>query len=81
MSSLPACDPSRTNRLHMAPASCRGQTHFVEPRVVCEVEFTEWMSRSNQLRHPSFKRLRDDRPPRKCPRNVVRQRFPLEMHQ
>ena len=44
-------------------------THFVEPRLVCEVEFTEWTSRTGQLRHPSFKGLRTD----KAPRDVVRE--------
>lgn len=43
--------------------------HFVEPRIVCEVEFTEWTSRTGQLRHPSFKGLRSD----KVAREVVRE--------
>jgi ATP dependent DNA ligase C terminal region len=37
------------------------ETRFVEPRLVCEVEFTEWTSRSRELRHPSFKGLRWDK--------------------
>jgi len=41
---------------------------FVEPRLVCEVEFTEW-TRDGTLRHPSFKGMRDD----KDPRDVVRE--------
>ena len=45
------------------------EAHFVEPRFVCEVEFTEWTSRTGQLRHPSFKGLRPD----KDPREVVRE--------
>ena len=45
-------------------------TNFVEPRLVCEVEFTEWTSRTGQLRHPSFKGLRTD----KASRDVVRER-------
>jgi bifunctional non-homologous end joining protein LigD len=44
-------------------------TKFVEPRLVCEVEFTEWTSRTGQLRHPSFKGLRTD----KASREVVRE--------
>jgi bifunctional non-homologous end joining protein LigD len=32
---------------------------WVEPVLVCEVEFTEW-TRDGRLRHPSFKGLRDD---------------------
>jgi bifunctional non-homologous end joining protein LigD len=42
---------------------------FVEPRLVCEVEFAEWTSKTGQLRHPSFKGLRTD----KNPRDVVRE--------
>lgn len=42
---------------------------FVEPRLVGEVEFTEWTSRTGQLRHPSFKGLRLD----KAPHEVVRE--------
>jgi len=38
------------------------ETRFVEPRLVCEVEFTGWTSRSGELRHPSFKGLRWDKP-------------------
>ena len=34
--------------------------HFVEPRLVCEIEFTEW-TRAGTLRHPSYKGLRDDK--------------------
>lgn len=32
---------------------------WVEPDLVCEVEFTEW-TRDGRLRHPSYKGLRDD---------------------
>lgn len=35
---------------------------FVEPELVCEVEFSEW-TQSATLRHPSYKGLRDDKPP------------------
>jgi bifunctional non-homologous end joining protein LigD len=41
---------------------------FTEPALVGEFEFTEW-TRSGQLRHPSFKGLRED----KDPRAVVRE--------
>ena len=37
------------------------EAQFVEPRLVCEVEFAEWTTRSGELRHPSFKGLRWDR--------------------
>jgi bifunctional non-homologous end joining protein LigD len=39
------------------------EAHHVEPRLVCEVEFSEWTSASRQLRHPSFKGLRPDKSP------------------
>jgi len=35
---------------------------FCEPTLVAEVEFTEW-TRSGSLRHPSYKGLREDKPP------------------
>ena len=43
--------------------------HFVKPKVVAEFEFVEW-TRSGQLRAPSFKGLRADKPAR----DVVRER-------
>ncbi len=44
--------------------------HFVEPKLVCEVEFTEW-TRAGTLRHPSYKGLRADKPAAR----VVRERL------
>jgi bifunctional non-homologous end joining protein LigD len=41
---------------------------FVEPRLVAEVEFAEWTSAGN-IRHPSYKGLRED----KDPTSVVRE--------
>ncbi|MDQ3759721.1 MAG: non-homologous end-joining DNA ligase [Actinomycetota bacterium] len=41
---------------------------WVEPLIVCEVEFTEW-THEGTLRQPSFKALRDD----KVPLDVVRE--------
>jgi bifunctional non-homologous end joining protein LigD len=35
--------------------------HFVEPELVCEVEFTEW-TRAGTLRHPSYRGLHEDKP-------------------
>jgi len=43
--------------------------HFVEPQLVCEVEFGEW-TRDGRLRHPSYQGLRDD----KSAEDVVRER-------
>jgi bifunctional non-homologous end joining protein LigD len=44
--------------------------HYVEPTLVCEVEFTEW-TRAGTLRHPSYKGLRED----KAAAEVVRERL------
>jgi bifunctional non-homologous end joining protein LigD len=56
------------------PAFTRGKvpkarSHFVEPTLVAEFEFSEWTT-AGQLRAPAFKGLRDD----KDPRQVVRER-------
>ncbi len=43
-----------------------GRAHrWVEPRLVCEVEYTEW-TKDGGLRHPSFLGLRDDKAPEDC---------------
>ena len=42
---------------------------FVEPRLVGEVEFTEWTADA-QIRHPSFKGLRTDKPAQQVVREV-----------
>src|SRR4029079_12477249 len=42
---------------------------WVKPRLVGQVQFTEWTS-DNRLRHPSFLGLRDD----KAPEEVVREK-------
>ncbi|ESQ84123.1 hypothetical protein AEAC466_10275 [Asticcacaulis sp. AC466] len=43
------------------PADARRGAHFVAPRIVCEVEFTEWTP-DGRLRHPSFQGIREDKP-------------------
>jgi bifunctional non-homologous end joining protein LigD len=42
---------------------------FTDPRLVAQVEFTEWTA-SGQLRQPSFKGLQDDRDPRSVAREI-----------
>jgi bifunctional non-homologous end joining protein LigD len=44
--------------------------HFVEPRLVCEVEFTQW-TKDGLLRHPSYKGLREDKPATEVVRECV----------
>ncbi len=44
--------------------------HLVTPCLVCEVEFSDW-TREGLFRHPSYKGLREDTPPR----TVVRERL------
>ena len=42
---------------------------WVDPKLVCEVEFTEW-TEEGALRHPSFQGLREDKPPASITRDV-----------
>lgn len=42
---------------------------WVEPKLVCEVEFTEW-TEEGALRHPSFQGLREDKPAASISRDV-----------
>jgi bifunctional non-homologous end joining protein LigD len=41
--------------------------HWVEPRLVCEVRFTDW-TEDGGLRHPAFIGLREDKKPEDCRR-------------
>lgn len=43
--------------------------HWVEPRLVAEVRFTEWTI-DGGIRHPAFLGLRDDKRPRDCRREA-----------
>jgi bifunctional non-homologous end joining protein LigD len=43
--------------------------HWVEPRLVCEVRFSEWTA-DGGLRHPTFIGLRPDTPPEQCRREA-----------
>jgi DNA ligase D-like protein (predicted ligase) len=47
-----------------APAKA---AHWVEPKVVAQIAFTEW-TRDGKLRHPSFRGLRRDKEPREVTR-------------
>lgn len=48
------------------------EARFVEPRLVAEVEFSEWTA-GGTMRHPSFKGLREDKPPEAVVREPVRE--------
>jgi bifunctional non-homologous end joining protein LigD len=43
--------------------------HWVEPRLVCEVRFTDWTA-DGGIRHPTFLGLRDDKVPENCRREL-----------
>lgn len=68
LKSLEQDDPPVTNPPRGAEA--RG-LHWVKPVLVAEVSFTEW-TRDEQLRHPVFHGLREDKPAREIVREVPR---------
>ena len=51
--------------------------HWVEPRMVCEVRFTDW-TEDDGLRHPTFVGLREDRKPEECRREAPEETAPVE---
>lgn len=54
-------EPLRTDRSPFTGRQPQKDAVFVEPTLVCEVEFSEWTG-SGTLRHPSYQGLRDDKP-------------------
>jgi bifunctional non-homologous end joining protein LigD len=56
----------RTSPFDVGTPTGRGH-HWVEPRLVAEVRFTEWTEEGG-LRHPAFLGLRDDKRPEECRR-------------
>lgn len=54
------------------PVRERG-AHWVEPRLVAQIGFTEW-TRDGMLRHPRFLGLRDDKKPQEVVRETPRER-------
>ncbi|QDP19214.1 DNA ligase D [Sphingomonas xanthus] len=51
------------------PRTARRQSHWVKPRLVAEIAFTEF-TREGTLRHPSFIALREDKPVRQVVRET-----------
>jgi len=63
-----ALAPLKRTASPFASGSPRGRgNHWVEPKLVCEIRFTEW-TREGGLRHPVFLGLRPDRRPEECRR-------------
>ena len=61
-------EPLRRETSPFEVRSPKGKGHtWVEPRLVCEVRFTEW-TRDGGLRHPTFLGLRSDKRPEECRR-------------
>ncbi|MBN2839765.1 MAG: DNA ligase D [Coriobacteriia bacterium] len=58
MREIEVAEPSVADGAERAPA----ESHWVEPRFVAEVSFAE-RTAAGELRHPSFKGLRDDKTP------------------
>jgi bifunctional non-homologous end joining protein LigD len=58
----------KTSPFSPPPAGPLARTaHWVKPRLVCEVEFTEWTA-DGKIRHPSYQGLRLDKKPREVGR-------------
>ncbi|MBC8013080.1 MAG: DNA ligase D [Methyloceanibacter sp.] len=53
------------------PATERKGAVWLEPKLVCEVAYTEW-TRDGRLRHPSFKGLREDKQAREVHREEAK---------
>ncbi len=65
--------PDRVEAAPVDRAPRLRDARWVKPRLVAEVAFTEWTA-DGKLRHPSFKRLRDDKRPEDCVRERPRAR-------
>jgi bifunctional non-homologous end joining protein LigD len=64
-------EPLRRDSSPFDAGTPAGRTHhWVEPRLVCKVRFTDW-TRDGGIRHPTYLGLRDDWPPQKCRREAT----------
>jgi bifunctional non-homologous end joining protein LigD len=61
-------EPKNARRGEVLTAEVMKKCHWLEPKLVARIEYTEWTS-ANHLRHSRFAGLRDD----KDAREVVRE--------
>lgn len=52
------------------PPKANMPVSWIKPKLVCEVEFTEWTSEGN-MRHPTFKGMRTDKNPQEVKREPI----------
>jgi bifunctional non-homologous end joining protein LigD len=64
-------EPQSARRGEALTAEVMKQIHWLRPKLVAQIEFTEW-TKGNHLRHSRFVALRDD----KKPRDVIREAVP-----
>jgi len=67
-SNLP--EPQNARRGEALTAEVMKRCRWLKPKLVAQIEFTEWTS-ANHLRHSKFAGLRDDKDPRKVTREVA----------
>jgi bifunctional non-homologous end joining protein LigD len=67
---LKRLEPDRVDAPPVKGAPRMRDARWATPKLVAEVAFTEWTG-DGKLRHPSFKRLRDDKKPEECVRETA----------
>lgn len=71
-----ALAPLATDRCPLStakPPKTRTRAHWVEPKLVAQVRFTEWTN-DGRMRHPAFLGLRPDKRPEECRREMPKPR-------
>jgi bifunctional non-homologous end joining protein LigD len=63
-------EPKNARRGEAITADVMKKIHWLEPRLVAQVAFTEWTT-NNHLRHSRFIALRDDKPPEEVGRETA----------
>lgn len=59
------------------PPKTRTEVHWVKPKLVAQVRFTEWTNEGS-MRHPTFLGLRDDKPARDVKRELPQRARPRQ---